>query len=148
MSTRSIVAFAMPNGKVKGVGVHYDGMPEAMLPELVKIIERDGFRAMRKAILAHPDWASIEAGDPQDPSSTPSNPLYACGIGRWFNEDGVGPRELARCYFTPDKLGEWWDNEYVYVVSAVHIRYADPGVRGPGDPDNIWEHLAWKEHSL
>lgn len=148
MSTRSIVAFAMPGGKVKGVGVHYDGMPDSMLPELVKIVERDGFVAMRKAILAHPDWASIEAGEPQDPSSTPENKLYVPGYGRWFNENGVTKRQLATYYFTPDLLAEWWDNEFVYVISPTVIKHAAPGVRDPYDRENIWDNLTWKEHAL
>ena len=103
---------------------------------------------MRRAILAHPDWASIEAGEPQDPSSTADNPLYLPGYGRWFNEGQMGHAELARCYFTPDKLAEWWDNEFVYVVQPGLIRHAAPGVRGPENPDNDWSNLTWKEHAL
>jgi hypothetical protein len=148
VSTRSIVAFAMPGGKVKGVGVHYDGDPASMLPELVKIVERDGFVKARKAILAHPDWASIEAGEPVDPSSTPDNPLYVSGIGRWFSETGMTKATLAKCYFTPDKLAQWWDNEYVYVISATSITHAAPGVRNKRDPENDWDNLTWTERAL
>ncbi len=100
MSTRSIVAFKLPEGGVKGVYVHYDGDPSTMLPELDAIIKRDGALVMAKTILEYPVWASIEAGDPADPRSKTENPLYTQGYGRRFGEPGINAL-LAKMGFEP-----------------------------------------------
>lgn len=141
MSTRSIVAFHMDDDSIKGVGVHYDGMPESMGPELTALLARDGFTAVREAVLAHADWASIEAGDPQDPSSKSDNPLYVAGYGRHFKDDDK-PYYFA---FTDKALQEWWDAEYLYLIDTTgHVTYADIGV---GHDHLKIETLPWKELS-
>ena len=125
MSTRSIVAFDTESGVV-GVYVHYDGYPSNKLAELGALVARDGAGKVTATILERPAWASLEHDEKG------GTDLTVPGYGRFFDDRGRR--------FTPDQLDEWWDSEYIYVLSDNgDIRWAPIGVR------RIGAHLDWND---
>lgn len=137
MSTRSIAAVETEAGIV-GVYVHSDGYPESRLPTYRALIERDGAAKVCETLLTHSHWSYI-FGDEEDSYARFENKLVP-GYGAVLETD----REY---WFTPDKLGEWWDSEYVYVIhpETGRIRWAELGVRVPSRGGSEWDGLVWQE---
>lgn len=138
MSTRSIVAFETEAGVV-GVYVHSDGSPGERFGRLATyraLIERDGAPKVCATILAHRAWSFIF--DERYESLGEEVEGYGTPI----------PNQEDRPYFTPDKLNDWWDSEYLYVIhpETGEIKWTDIGVRRPDDSLK-WDDLEWKEES-
>jgi hypothetical protein len=105
MSTRSVVAFQEGDGW-RGRYVHSDGYPSARVPDLLKIVERDGVDAAIKTITeTWAGWSSLHATQPEiagvapDPDAgwgTPGFTAYLLapggmyGDGRFANVPGYG----------------------------------------------------------
>lgn len=134
MSTRSILAFDTEKG-VRGVYVHSDGYPDGpsgRLANLDALIERDGVSKVATTVLAHSHWHYLFAED----ISNPMNYSTVPGYGAYFDHHGCDR------YFTPDQLQEWWDSEYVYLVSPDgSFKWAPLGV---GHDGLTWDTIEWK----
>lgn len=138
MSTRSILAFDTEKG-VRGVYVHSDGYPEGPSGRLVNLdalIERDGVSKVATTVLAHSHWHFLFAErESYDEAHYPAQTVVP-GYGVFFDH------QTADRYFTTDQLKEWWDSEYVYLVSPDgSFKWAALGV---GHDDLTWESLEWK----
>lgn len=105
MATRCIVAEPYGDNGWRGRYVHWDGHPSTKIPQLTKLVRRDGIKKVRKTLLHdNYSWSFI-------------NPLYKKQLSELKTVEGYGEaykKSKSEWFTQRDTMFAW--AEYVYVL--------------------------------
>jgi hypothetical protein len=141
MSTRSVVALPLDGGW-KGRYVHSDGYPEARVPTLLALIERDGIDAVISEVIEENyGWSYL-------------NPDQTRSMHEMYRDGRFIPRTGYGVAYTLDQAGgpegEWLTNtsadalfiEWVYVLGQKQMNVLE-SVRSEDEKTWTWRHYGY-----
>ncbi len=145
MSTHAIVGTKTATG-FRGRYVHFDGYPDAMIPALISILQRDGYDTAVKTITEdHAEWTTLigETGRHTEPYrgevTVPGYGNADTVRGMWYTEaDRNGPAHWAYT-LTPTgvEVWEWLHENHASLPPQVIPSPRATWVRRP-DLDRRW----------
>ena len=144
MSTRSLVGAETESG-TKLVYVHSDGYPDGYwgkVETLRRLVAQFGLDKVVGTLLQTPSgWSSFDGnpGETLNPGYADGRFELVPGFGvRFTDVEGQGNTKYA----TPEDHNEYWDVEYVYVITADgKLRWAPHGDGEWADQDWLTEDL-------
>jgi len=135
MATRCIIAEPYGDGW-RGRYSHWDGYPDAKVPELLTLVKRDGVETVRKVLLHdNYSWSSIDPDcvlDPYIKGERYTGWNIVAGYGEAHNDLDSAPD-----FFTSHDTDFGWA-EFLYVLGDASVFVFHAG----GDSDaTVWEFV-------
>ncbi len=151
MSTRSLIGAETENG-IKMVYVHCDGYPDdywGKVQTLQRLVAEHGLDRVVSTLLETPaGWSSFD-GNAEQLSQFERDGRFELvpgfGVRHTLTEVDLGGRTTVQGnkeYATPEDAHEYWDTEFVYVITA------DGKLRWAPHWDAPWAELEWHDEEL